>query len=135
MNDPGSGQPQLATPPSASGRIVADYWTRHNVTQHRAFSSPEESLSYFQWRIDQYFSYIKLMPVCSQNNKVVLDYGCGPGHDLVGFGVYSKPRKLFGVDVSSSSLNEARARLALHGIEAELILLDPSSACLPIETA
>ena len=36
------------------------------------------------------------------------------GHDLVGFLEYSKPEKLIGAEVSSSSLEEAEDRLSLH---------------------
>ena len=51
------------------------------------------------------------MPVKVYDNKVILDFGCGPDHDLIGFDYYSKPKKLIGSDVSSSSLEEARCRL------------------------
>lgn len=111
---------------------VATYWTDHNVTQHHAFSSADESIDYFNWRNDQYFPYIDFMPVVGHDNKVVLDYGCGPGHDLVGFGTYSRPTKLIGMDVSQSSLEESRRRLKLHGIEAQLIALDPLESSLPL---
>ena len=119
----------------ADGKGVADYWTRVNVTQHHTFASAQESLEYFHWRNDQYYPYIDYLPVNGQDGKVVLDYGCGPGHDLVGFAVYSKPKRLIGMDVSSSSLAEATARLALHGAKAEMVLLDPTAATLPLETA
>ena len=102
---------------------TAEYWTQHNVTTHYMFSDAKESLDYFDWRNDQYYDYISLMPVIGCDGKTVLDFGCGPGHDLVGFGVYSKPAKLVGVDLSESSLQEARYRLNLHGIEADLIQL------------
>jgi ubiquinone/menaquinone biosynthesis C-methylase UbiE len=122
-------------PMRADGRGVADYWTRVNVTQHHAFGSAQDSLDYFHWRNDQYYPYIDYLPVSGQDGKVVLDYGCGPGHDLVGFAVYSKPKRLIGMDVSSSSLAESKARLALHGVKAEMVLLDPAAATLPLETA
>lgn len=112
----------------------AAYWTRYNVTLHRNFQSAEESLAYFHWRNDQYVDYIRLMPVSGRDGKVVLDFGCGPGNDLVGFGVFSKPARLIGVDVSPSSLQEARERLKLHGIAAETILIGPSETSLPIES-
>jgi ubiquinone/menaquinone biosynthesis C-methylase UbiE len=112
-----------------------DYWTRQNVTLHRFFRSAAESLAYFEWRNDQYIDYIKLMPVDGQDEKVVLDYGCGPGNDLVGFGVYSKPHRLIGVDVSPTSLAQAKSRLALHGIDAELIQLRESDVALPFDDA
>lgn len=111
---------------------TARYWTSHNVTSHYRFQNASESLEYFNWRNDQYFNYINLMPVCGQDDKHVLDYGCGPGHDLVGFGVFSKTARLTGIDLSESSLAEARDRLDIHNIDAELILLDSSAVKLPL---
>lgn len=112
---------------------VAKYWTENNVTQHQLFKTAEESIDSFHWRTEQYQGYLELLPVANQDNKVVLDYGCGPGHDLVGFSVYSKPSRLIGMDVSSSSLAEARFRLALHGSNAEFILLNPEDSRIPLE--
>jgi SAM-dependent methyltransferase len=115
-------------------KAVADYWTDHNVTLHKMFASRAESLEYFHWRCDPYPGYVSLMPVSGQDGRDVLDYGCGPGHDLVGFVEYSKVRRLAGVDVSKSSLAEARHRLALHGGEqVELLLADPNATRLPFE--
>jgi len=111
----------------------ADFWTDHNVTLHHQFANCAESLAYFEWRNDQYFNYIQLMPVTGQDAKAVLDFGCGPGHDLVGFGVYSRPHRLVGADLSESSLTEAKHRLELHGIGAELFRLDPNETKLPFE--
>jgi ubiquinone/menaquinone biosynthesis C-methylase UbiE len=111
---------------------VANYWTRYNVTLHQHFKSEEESLAYLHWRNDQYFGYIELMPVDGQDGRVVLDFGCGPGHDLVGFSTASKPARLIAVDVSPSSLAEARARLALHQAACEFIQLDPGAVALPL---
>jgi SAM-dependent methyltransferase len=109
------------------------YWTGHNVTNHLQFANAEQSLEYFDWRNDQYPGYIDLMPVTGQDGKVVLDYGCGPGNDLVGFGHFSRPARLIGMDISSSSLRESANRLALHGIKAELIHLQESAARLALE--
>ena len=109
------------------------YWTSHNVTNHQQFASIEQSLAYLDWRNDQYPGYIDLMPVSGQDGKVVLDYGCGPGNDLVGFGHYSRPARLIGMDISSSSLSESRARLALHRIPAELTHVKESAEHLPLD--
>jgi SAM-dependent methyltransferase len=113
----------------------ATYWTRYNVTLHRAFRTAEESLAYFQWRNDQYIDYIKHMPVSGLDEKVILDYGCGPGNDLVGFGLFSKPSQLIGVDVSPTSIEEAQKRLTLHKISAKLILITENSKRLPFDDA
>lgn len=133
----GGRQPSAGTsaPGTIANESTAQYWTRHNVTAHRRFADAARSLAYLEWRNDQYFGYIDRMPVRGQDGRVVLDYGCGPGHDLVGFGVYSKPARLIAMDVSSSSMAEAKARLALHGIEADFLLLDPGARGLPLEDA
>lgn len=112
--------------------IESAYWTGHNVTLHRTFASAADSLAYFKWRNDQYFNYLELMPVTGFDSKAVLDFGCGPGHDLVGFSAMSQPNRLVGADVSSTSLAEARARLAIHGKNVELLQLDPRSSEIPL---
>src|SRR5262249_40539602 len=113
---------------------VTDYWTRYNVTLNHQFASAEESLAYLRWRNDQYFGYSELMPVSGHDGRVVLDFGCGPGHDLVGFATASRPARLIGIDISRTSREEARARLALHGADCDLVLLE-ADAELPFETA
>ena len=112
----------------------ADFWSDYNVSGHRHFKTAAESLDYFHWRNNQYFNYIELMPVSGFDGDVVLDFGCGPGNDLVGFGVYSKPRKLIGMDVSTTSLAEAERRLRLHGIPCDLMLLNEKHTRLPLDT-
>jgi ubiquinone/menaquinone biosynthesis C-methylase UbiE len=118
------------------GLTSAQYWTRHNVTKHRSFASAADSIDYFNWRNAQYPGYVDLMPVDDATGKVVLDFGCGPGNDLVGFTIRSRPARLIGADVSPSSLAEAKARLALHGgAAAEFVQLDPAATVLPFETS
>ena len=111
----------------------AQYWTRHNVTAHRRFVSAEESLRELEYRNKAYVGYIDLLPVSGKDGLAVLDYGCGPGHDLVGFAHYSRPKRLVGVDVSTSSLAEAEQRLGLHGAQAELVELAEGAYELPFE--
>jgi ubiquinone/menaquinone biosynthesis C-methylase UbiE len=119
-------------PPSSPGAEVAQYWTQHNVTSHTHFASAQESLEYLAWRNAQYHNYIELMPVTGRDCATVLDLGCGPGNDLVGFGTASKPSKLIGADVSPTALALADKRLRLHGISAELCALPADSPELPI---
>jgi SAM-dependent methyltransferase len=118
---------------AATPGAVEDFWTDHNVTEHRAFGSARASLDDFHWRNAQYFRYIDLMPVARADQLRVLDFGCGPGYDLVGFATQSKPAWLVGVDVSKSSLAEARQRLALHGAAPELLHHDVNAGPLPLE--
>lgn len=121
---------------SAKKSAVKKYWEGRNVTNHQCFTTAEASLEYFHWRNAQYIDYIELMPVHGYDGKVVVDFGCGPGNDLVGFGVYSKPKKLIGVDVSSTSVEQARVRLKAHALDktTELIVQDATCEALPIES-
>ena len=41
----------------------------------RAVCVGGRSLAYLRWRNDQYFGYSELMPVHSQDGRVVLDFG------------------------------------------------------------
>ena len=75
------------------------------------FNSRKDSLNYFKWRNSQYPGYIELMPVSNQDGKIVLDYGCGPGNDLVGFAEFSNVKELIGVDVSKPALELAEKRI------------------------
>jgi ubiquinone/menaquinone biosynthesis C-methylase UbiE len=112
-----------------------EYWSKHNVTAHRAFATREASLDYLDWRNAQYLFYEKLMPTNDMDGKAVLDYGCGPGNDLVGFWEHSKPSRLIGIDISSQALAEARRRLSLHAPDqaVELLTVDDGSATLPLD--
>jgi SAM-dependent methyltransferase len=130
--------PPPATPQAPTATTSAptneQYWDGHNVTLHQRFKDAQESLEYFHWRNDQYPGYIDLMPVAGRDGKVVLDFGCGPGNDLVGFAAFSKPARLIGLDLSATSLEEARSRLALHGATAELIVAQ-DGAPIPLPDA
>ena len=49
--------------------------------------------------------------------EVILDYGCGPGNDMMGFSLFSNACKVIGLDVSKKSLEMAKHRLELHRID------------------
>jgi hypothetical protein len=110
----------------AAHRGSASYWTSHMVAEDDWLNA-EASMEHFLWRNAQYPGYIELMPVCGADGLVVADYGCGPGHDLVGFSEFSKPARLIGLDVSRTALSASERRLALHGKKAELIHIQENS--------
>ena len=112
-----------------------EYWTRHNVTSHHVFASVEDLLQQLEMRNQQYPGYIDMLPLGGKDGLAVLDFGCGPGHDLVGFAHYSRPKRLVGVDIATRSLAEAEQRLRLHGATAELVSLDYGTYDLPFEAA
>jgi ubiquinone/menaquinone biosynthesis C-methylase UbiE len=129
-----SSVPETAAEP-ASHEKSEEYWTRHNVTLHRVFQSVEESLSFIEWRNLQHPYYIEFMPVTGFDGKVVLDYGCGPGHDLVGFATESKPARLIGMDVSCTSLAESELRMRLHRVKAEFSQIAENDPRIPLPDA
>lgn len=107
---------------------VAKYWTKHTVHLHDRFiASREASLEYFHWRCEQYPGYLDLMPVGGLDHLDVLDFGCGPAHDMVGIGTFSKVKSLTGADVSLSAVEIARRRLSLHEFQppVSVIALEP----------
>lgn len=111
-----------------------EYWSDHHVdAPDHGFSSAAESLDHFDWRNKCYLGYLETMPVDGADGKVVLDYGCGPGNDLVGFGTFSHPARLIGLDVSPPALDLARRRLALHDIRAELVRAREAPIHIPLE--
>lgn len=115
---------------------VDTYWGEHTVNS-TPFKTAEESLAYLKWRSDQYPLFQEFMDLYGQHdNEVVLDYGCGPGNDLVGFLVHTKAKKVIGIDISEKALDLARQRLALHQPDPsriELIQITDSVVTLPLE--
>lgn len=118
---------------SAIQKDVQRYWNKHNVTDHRKFHKVSESINMMDWRDQSYLYYKELMPTNKASGKVILDYGCGPGHDLVGFSLNSDPKKLIAMDVSKASIVEAKQRLLLHGKEVEFHEIDITSSFIPLE--
>jgi ubiquinone/menaquinone biosynthesis C-methylase UbiE len=107
--------PVRAAGPSAVS--VDSYWTQHTVNS-TPFSTAEESERYLSWRFEQYPLFREYMGLWGDHDQeVVLDYGCGPGDDLVGFLLYTGARKVIGIDVSSRALGLSRGRLELHKID------------------
>ena len=117
----------------AAMRGSASYWTSHMVASDDWFDA-NASMDHFLWRNAQYPGYIELMPVSGADGLVVVDYGCGPGNDLVGFSEFSKPAKLIGIDVSSAAVATSKKRMGLHSKSAELIHIQENDNLIPLES-
>jgi SAM-dependent methyltransferase len=111
----------------------AAYWSVHAVAGD-IFITRDQSLNHFRWRSDQYIDYLDLMPLSGRDGMVMLDYGCGPGNDLVGFVEFSKPKHLIGVDVSPLSLKIAEKRLKLHDGVVEFKQISEKNTQLSIDS-
>ncbi len=113
---------------------VDDYWTGHTVNS-APFLSARQSARYLEWRFAEYPLFRELSGLYGDHaGQAVLDYGCGPGNDVVGFALHSGARRVVGADVSPSALELARHRLGLHGIgspRVELVRLTDDHVGLP----
>lgn len=90
------------------------YWQTHQVADFPADVSPEASLQALKSRNAVYPGLLELMPVEGFDGKTVLDFGCGPGHDTIGF-LLNGAEHVFAVDCSEQGLDSLRARLRAHG--------------------
>lgn len=79
------------------------------------FASYAESEKSLAERTALYPELETLMPT-KQPGKVVLDYGCGPGHDTLLF-LQNGATRVYYADASKKALQITRQRLKLHGYE------------------
>ena len=115
---------------------VDQYWAAHVVCS-TIFQTAQESEEYLEWRFHTYPLFREFSGLYGfHDGEVVLDYGCGPGNDLVGFALYSNAKKIIGMDVSSKALDLAAARGALHGVDPgkiELIQTTDETSTIPLD--
>src|SRR4051812_40887976 len=110
-----------------------DYWSREHVDAPSAgFRSVGVSLSHYRWRNAMYPGCIELMPTSGADGLSVLDYGCGPGNDLIGFGHYSKLAALHAADVSVRSVAMAKTRADLHAIPVTFHLINEATSTVDL---
>ncbi len=116
-------------------KSVEDYWTRH-VVNPKVFKSSSESLTYLQKRFAEHPLFREFLDLYSGvQGKTVMDYGSGPGDDVIGFLELGEVRKIYGVDVSTRGLSLTRNKIKLHGISndrVELVHVDDKSPAIPI---
>jgi len=117
------------------GLSSTEYWTRYHVdSPDKGFSTVKKSLEHLEWRNNQYPGHLSFMPVDQADDAIVLDYGCGPGNDIIGFGVYSKPKIIIAIDVSDTSIKLAQQRAKLHELDVAFYKINESSIELPLES-
>lgn len=115
---------------------ISKYWTGHTV-RYDYFTSAKDSLDYRKNVFEMYPKYREFADMDRQHDgEVILDYGCGPGNDLTWYTQMSNPKMVIGMDVSTTSLERAQFRMALHGVSSEqcrLIKIDESAGKIPLE--
>lgn len=115
---------------------ISLYWNTHTVHDDW-FISAEESYEYCIKRFNMYPKFRELSLMDRNHDKDrILDYGCGPGNDIVWFMLSGKAKHVIGMDVSREALKNAQFRLALHHLKSsdvELIQIDEEDDKIPLE--
>ena len=114
-----------------SATQTEEYWN-DVLVNYNQYVSVKESLSDLEKRFEIYPYFRELMGLWgSHNDEVILDYGCGPGNDLVGFLHHTKAKKVIGMDVSLKGLKYAQQRLFLHRFDPARVELIKISDAIP----
>jgi SAM-dependent methyltransferase len=127
--------PEVQTDTAGRHTEVEDYWEGHTVNS-TPFATRRASARYLDWRFQEYPLFREFSGLWGEHDgEVVLDYGCGPGNDVVGFLLHTNAKQVIGMDVSRKALELARRRIALHKIRPErarLIQLNDAEPEIPL---
>lgn len=113
---------------------VDEYWSEHTVRSDY-FVSKEKEQEFNKWRLDLYPFYWEFMKFYEPHkNEIIVDYGCGPGNDLVHF-IKTEAKKIIGIDISDKALSFAKHRLSLYNspIPVELIKINDDIPTIPLK--
>ena len=117
--------------PEASDSAVDSYWSEHTVNSE-PFGNASASTQYLEWRFSVYPLFREFSRLYQEHdNQTILDYGCGPGNDVIGFLIFTRASKIFGMDVSEKALKLTQKRLAVHRVDPVRISLTKISDSLP----
>ena len=100
-----------------------EHWDNAQVAYFDETVTAEQSLAAMQRRNDMYPGLLDLMPI-DIPDKVILDYGCGPGHDTIGFLLHGA-NHVYALDTSLQGLCSTAYRLRAHGFEDRCTLIRP----------
>lgn len=116
--------------------IVDNYWSEHTV-RTKYFKNQKESQKYSILRLTKTPLHKEFMELTkSYKNKTILDYGCGPGNDLVNFILWSKAKKIIGMDISEKALNYAKHQTFLfvnNNIPIEFVKIIDTADTIPLK--
>lgn len=115
---------------------ISLYWSAHTV-HDGWFISAEESYEYCLERFNMYPQFREFSEMDRDHSgDFILDYGCGPGNDMVWLLLHCKARHVIGMDVSGTALRNLQFRLALHDVKssnARLIQIEEAENRIPLE--
>lgn len=90
-----------------------EHWDSHQVAFFPDEVTAEDSLIALNTRNAMYPGLLELMPTDVPGE--IIDFGCGPGHDTIGF-LLNGADHVYAVDSSWNGLSSLRARLRAHGL-------------------
>ncbi len=130
--------PTIERPQRTGSTEVDAYWGAYTVNSI-PFRNAWSSRRYLDWRFVEYPLFKEFAGLWgSHRGEVVLDYGCGPGNDVIGFLLNTEARQVIGVDISPMALERTRRRIALHKIDlgrVRLIESPDSDPAIPLADA
>jgi ubiquinone/menaquinone biosynthesis C-methylase UbiE len=128
--------PQIKLNGAEDATAVDEYWNEWTVNS-TPFETARESADYLEWRFEEYPLFREMAGLWGDHtDEVVLDYGCGPGNDVVGLLTNTKAQKVIGMDISRKALELTRRRIALHKVDTdrvELIQISDAEPVVPLE--
>ncbi len=100
----------------------SNFWNDNLVDHPKGgYKSVSQSINHLNWRNNQYLNSIENMNFKNTHKKVVIDYGCGPGNDLINILKDYTPKKLIGIDVSKKAISVAKERCKIHSFNVEFM--------------
>ncbi len=111
-----------------------NYWNNYTIADNdnnKYITNKEISLNHINTINRLYPLYIDIFGLLDNHeNEIILDYGCGPGNDLLIYKLNSSCKKIIGVDISTKVINMAVKRLKMHNISVTENVNDNSSITL-----
>ena len=123
--------PVIESATAGGSTDVDDYWADHTVNSI-PFVTRRSSARYLEWRFDEYPLFREFSGLWGEHDgETVLDYGCGPGNDVVGFLLNTGALRVIGMDVSRQALELTRRRVALHKLPLDRVRLMQLNDAVP----
>jgi 2-polyprenyl-3-methyl-5-hydroxy-6-metoxy-1,4-benzoquinol methylase len=108
---------------------TAAFWQEHVLAG--PYASIEESRASLHARLNAYPKLLELMPI-EHPFQTVLDFGCGPGHDVLLMLTLGRVQRVYYADISRRALEITTHRLELHGLRDRGIPLELEEGETPI---
>lgn len=102
---------------------VAKFWGEHTVDDRM----PESKGQAIQFLEERWSTYRRKNFLTVRPSEYILDFGCGPGHDILENFLTGNAKRQEGVDVSEKALQRAQRRVELFGIDCRLTHLSETS--------